>query len=293
MNLISKETILGFVGIGVMGESMVRNLMKDGYTVHIYTRTKSKALKLIEEGAIWEESVKGIAGNCTVIMSMVGYPIDVEEVYFGENGLLSNCKVGTTFIDFTTSTPSLAVKIDEYTKNNHLYSLDAPVSGGDIGAKTGNLTIMVGGEQKVFETMLPILNIVGTNVILQGNAGSGQHTKMCNQIAIASNMIGVCESLIYAKEAGLDEEMVLQSISAGAAGSWSLSNLAPRIIKGDFEPGFYIKHFIKDMQIAIDESKAMGLELLGLQLSKKLYDVLAENGEENRGTQALYKAYQK
>lgn len=293
MNLISKETILGFVGIGVMGESMVRNLMKDGYTVHIYTRTKSKALKLIEEGAIWEESVKGIAGNCTVIMSMVGYPIDVEDVYFGENGLLSNCKLGTTFIDFTTSTPSLAVKIDEYTKNNHLYSLDAPVSGGDIGAKTGNLTIMVGGEQKVFETMLPILNIVGTNVILQGNAGSGQHTKMCNQIAIASNMIGVCESLIYAKEARLDEEMVLQSISAGAAGSWSLSNLAPRIIKGDFEPGFYIKHFIKDMQIAIDESKAMGLELLGLQLSKKLYDVLAENGEENRGTQALYKAYQK
>lgn len=292
MKKISKETVLGFIGIGVMGKSMVRNLLQEGYIVHIYTRTKSKALKLIEEGAIWEDTVGDIARSCTVIMSMVGFPNDVEEIYFGENGIFSNCSEETVLIDFTTSTPSLAIKINNYAKNNNLYSLDAPVSGGDVGAKNGTLTIMVGGDNEVFEQVEQILNIVGKNVILQGNAGSGQHTKMCNQIAIASNMIGVSESLIYAKKSGLDQELVLQSISAGAAGSWSLSNLAPRVIKGDLEPGFYVKHFIKDMQIAIDESKAMGLELQGLQLSKKLYDILADNGEENSGTQALYKVYE-
>lgn len=291
MKKITKDSNLGFIGIGVMGESMVRNLLAEGYSVHIYTRTKGKALKLIEEGAIWEESVEELAGKCTIIMSMVGFPKDVEEIYFGENGLLKNCEERTTFIDFTTSTPSLAIQINEYAMNHGLSSLDAPVSGGDVGAKNGNLTIMVGGEKEVFENVLPILNIVGSNVILQGKAGSGQHTKMCNQIAIASNMIGVCESLVYARKAGLNQEQVLKSISFGAAGSWSLSNLAPRIIDEDFEPGFYIKHFIKDMQIAIDESKAMGLELVGLQLSKKLYDILAMNGEENSGTQALYKSY--
>lgn len=289
MQTISKNTKIGFIGIGVMGKSMSRNLLKAGYPVHIFTRTKEKALELVDEGAAWFDTTKDLAANCDVIMTMVGYPSDVEEVY---EGIFENAKEGTILIDFTTSTPTLAKEIYQKAKEKKMYSLDAPVSGGDIGAREAKLAIMVGGDEEVFQAVLPLFEVLGANIILQGGAGSGQHTKMVNQIAIASKMLGVCEALIYAKKAGLDLDNVLKSISTGAAGSWTLSNLAPRIVKGDFEPGFYIKHFIKDMRIAIHEAHAMGLELLGLQLAEELYSVLAEEGLGDKGTQALYKYYE-
>jgi 3-hydroxyisobutyrate dehydrogenase len=224
-------------------------------------------------------------------MTMVGYPHDVEQVYFGEGGILEQARPGTYVIDMTTSTPTLAQAIYEAAKQKGIHALDAPVSGGDIGAREGTLTIMVGGDEEVFLACKPILEHLGTNIILQGKAGAGQHTKMCNQIAIATNMIGVCEAMAYAKKAGLDPFRVLESIAKGAAGSWSLSNLAPRMLTGDFAPGFYIKHFIKDMKIALEEAERMNLPLPGLALAKSMYEELAQAGEENSGTQALYKRY--
>ena len=282
---------IGFVGIGVMGKSMVRHLLKAGYTVYVYNRTKEKAADLIEEGAHWCDSPKEMARTVDVVMTMVGYPHDVEEVYFGANGILTHAKEGTITIDFTTSTPTLAKRIYEEGKSKGIYVLDAPVSGGDVGAKEGRLAIMIGGDEEVYKACLPLFELLGKNIMLQGKAGSGQHTKMCNQIAIASNMLGVCEALAYAKKAGLHPEKVLQSISTGAAGSWSLSNLAPRMLQGDFEPGFYVKHFIKDMNIALAEAEELGLSAPGLTLARELYEQLMQDGEENSGTQALYKQY--
>ncbi|NUK28925.1 NAD(P)-dependent oxidoreductase [Parageobacillus sp. VR-IP] len=282
---------IGFIGLGVMGKSMARNLLKAGYPLLVYTRTKEKANDLIEEGAVWKETVAELAKEADVVITMVGYPQDVEEVYFGDEGILANAKEGTYVIDMTTSTPTLAKKIYQEAKKRNIYALDAPVSGGDIGARQGTLTIMVGGDEEVFSACKPILERLGTNIILQGKAGAGQHTKMCNQIAIASNMIGVCEALAYAKRSGLDPFKVLESISQGAAGSWSLSNLAPRMLSGDFKPGFYVKHFIKDMKIALEEAEKMNLQLPGLELAKSMYEELAKAGEENSGTQALYKRY--
>jgi len=287
--LTVENTVIGFVGTGVMGKSMVRNLIKAGYSVIVYNRTKEKASDLLDEGAKWADSPKEIAGKANVIITIVGYPSDVEEVYLGENGLIPNGKENTYLIDMTTSTPSLAVKIFNKAKEHNMKALDAPVSGGDIGARDGKLSIMVGGEEEDFSEVKPIFNVLGANIVFQGKAGSGQHTKMCNQITIASNMIGVCEAVIYAEKAGLDPKKVLMSISSGAAGSWSLSNLAPRMIDGDFNPGFYIKHFIKDMNIALQEAVNMGMDTPGLLLAKKMYAELAEHGEENSGTQALYK----
>lgn len=288
---MQSNKVIGFIGLGVMGKSMAANLLKAGFEVFVYTRTKDKASELLSEGAKWASAPKEIAQKADVIISMVGYPSDVEEIYLGENGLIENGKQGTHLIDMTTSTPSLAVKIAEEAKKRGMESLDAPVSGGDIGACDAKLTIMVGGSSEAFEAVLPIFDIIGSNVVHQGPAGSGQHTKMCNQIAIASNMIGVTEAISYAKKAGLDPDRVLRSISSGSAGSWSLSNLVPRMVEGDFEPGFYIKHFIKDMKIALDEAERMGMDAPGLSLSKSLYEGLAEAGEENSGTQALYKHY--
>jgi 3-hydroxyisobutyrate dehydrogenase len=282
---------IGFIGLGVMGKSMARNLLKGGYPLLVYTRTKEKANDLIEEGAVWKETVAQLAKEADVVITMVGYPKDVEEIYFGEEGILANVKESTYVIDMTTSTPSLAEKIYKAAKARNVYALDAPVSGGDIGAKEGKLTIMVGGDEEVFSACKPILERLGTNIVLQGKAGAGQHAKMCNQIAIASNMIGVCEALAYAKRSGLDPLKVLESISQGAAGSWSLSNLAPRMLAGDFQPGFYVKHFIKDMKIALEEAEKMNLQLPGLALAKSMYEELAKAGEENSGTQALYKRY--
>ncbi|HAM1800664.1 TPA: NAD(P)-dependent oxidoreductase [Listeria monocytogenes] len=282
---------IGFVGTGVMGSSMAGHLLEAGYEVLVYTRTKTKAEDLLEKGALWIKTPGELANKVDILISMVGYPKDVEELYLGENGFLENLAVGTVAIDMTTSSPALAKKMAEFGREKGIGVLDAPVSGGDIGAKNGTLAIMVGGSEDVFLKVKPIFDILGSSVILQGDAGAGQHTKMVNQIAIASNMIGVTEAIIYAEAAGLNPSSVLDSISGGAAGSWSLANLIPRVLKGDFSPGFFIKHFIKDMGIAISEAKQMGLELPGLTLAEKMYQTLAEQGLSEEGTQALIKYY--
>lgn len=289
MMQLPENTVIGFIGIGVMGNSMASHLINAGYRLVVYTRTQSKAEELIAKGAEWAATPKEVAEKANVIITMVGYPSDVKEVYLGENGIITNGQKNTYVIDMTTSTPTLAKEIYEEAKKHGMFALDAPVSGGDIGAKEAKLSIMVGGDEADFRTIEPIFQHLGTNIVYQGSAGSGQHTKMCNQIAIASNMIGVCEAVVYAEKAGLDPETVLKSISSGAAGSWSLSNLAPRMISDNFAPGFYIKHFIKDMNIALEEAKAMGMETPGLALAREMYAKLAEAGEENSGTQALYK----
>ncbi|EMV4736451.1 NAD(P)-dependent oxidoreductase [Listeria monocytogenes] len=282
---------IGFVGTGVMGSSMAGHLLETGYEVLVYTRTKTKAEDLLEKGALWIKTPGELANKVDILISMVGYPKDVEELYLGENGFLENLAVGTVAIDMTTSSPALAKKMAEFGREKGIGVLDAPVSGGDIGAKNGTLAIMVGGSEDVFLKVKPIFDILGSSVILQGDAGAGQHTKMVNQIAIASNMIGVTEAIIYAEAAGLNPSSVLDSISGGAAGSWSLANLIPRVLKDDFSPGFFIKHFIKDMGIAISEAKQMGLELPGLTLAEKMYQTLAEQGLSEEGTQALIKYY--
>jgi 3-hydroxyisobutyrate dehydrogenase len=290
---LKEDTIIGFIGLGVMGNSMAKNLLKAGYSLVVSSRTKEKAAETLALGAKWEDSPKKVAQVANIIITMVGYPSDVEEVYLGEDGIIANCSKNTYLIDMTTSTPTLAKRIFTEAIKVGVHALDAPVSGGDVGAREGKLAIMVGGEQNAFETVHPVLEALGTNIVYQGESGSGQHTKMCNQIAIASNMIGVCEAIIYAEKAGLSPETVLKSISSGAAGSWSLSNLAPRILQGNFEPGFYIKHFIKDMKIAIEEAEKLEIEIPGLMLAKKMYEQLAKQGEENSGTQALYKYWEK
>ncbi|WLR43174.1 NAD(P)-dependent oxidoreductase [Bacillus carboniphilus] len=282
---------IGFIGTGVMGKSMVSHLLKAGYTVNIHTRTKSKAQELIDKGAIWKDTVAEIAQTSELVMTMVGYPKDVEEIYLGSKGLIENLLPEAICIDLTTSKPSLAKKLSEIAKEQHVSILDAPVSGGDIGAKNGTLTVMVGGEEKVFQEVKPILEYFGENIILQGPHGAGQHTKMCNQIAIASGMIGVCEAMAYAEKSGLDPKQVLESITGGAAGSWSLSHLAPRMLEENYDPGFYIKHFIKDIEIAIEEADAMELFIPGLTLAKQLYEKLSHQGDEDLGTQALYKLF--
>ncbi|MGG1515338.1 NAD(P)-dependent oxidoreductase [Paenibacillus oryzisoli] len=277
------------IGVGVMGQSMAGHFLKNGYAVHVYNRTKSKADPLIAQGAVWQDTPGEVAAHSQIVITMVGFPSDVEEVYFGEQGILARAQAGATLVDMTTSSPMLAKRIYEEAQQRGLFALDAPVSGGDIGAREARLSIMVGGDREVFERMLPLFQFIGKNIVHQGAAGAGQHTKMCNQIAIASNMMGVVEALVYAERAGLDPQTVLKSIETGAAGSWSLSNLGPRMIGGDFAPGFYIKHFIKDMRIALESAAEMGVELPGLTLAKSLYDRLAAQGEGDSGTQALYK----
>ncbi|WP_211749765.1 NAD(P)-dependent oxidoreductase [Paenibacillus sp. Marseille-Q4541] len=291
MMLSPEQTAVGFIGTGVMGKSMAGHLQKAGYALHIYTRTAAKADDLIAQGATWHESPASLAASSDVIITMVGYPKDVEEIYLGENGIISNAPSGAYLIDMTTSSPQLAARIHEEASRRGLHSLDAPVSGGDIGARDAKLSIMVGGDKADFEAVKPIFELMGKNIVLQGSAGAGQHTKMCNQIAIASNMIGVSEALAYAKTSGLDPETVLKSIETGAAGSWSLSNLAPRMIADDFEPGFFVKHFIKDMGIALSSAKEMGLQTPGLALAKSLYEQLSEHGYDEKGTQILYQYY--
>ncbi len=283
---------IGFIGIGVMGKSMVRNLMNNGYEVSIYSRTKEKAIDVINEGALWCEDVKSCVKNKDVIITIVGYPRDVEEVYFGDNGVISSAKEGAYIIDMTTTSPKLATKIYEEAKEKNIFALDAPVSGGDIGAKNATLSIMVGGDSIAFEECRPIFQCLGTNIIYEGKAGNGQHTKMANQIALAGAIAGVCEAMTYAKKVGLDVETMLNSISKGAAGSWQMSNMAPRILKGDFEPGFFIKHYIKDMNIAADEAKNVSLDLNILNDVLEMYRGLEKNGLGDLGTQALIKFYE-
>ncbi|QTD42489.1 NAD(P)-dependent oxidoreductase [Sporosarcina sp. Te-1] len=283
---------IGFIGTGVMGASIVRHLLKAGHQVAIYTRTLEKALPLVEEGAILVASPKEAVAEAEIIFTMVGYPHDVEEVYFSDNGVFAGGSKGQVVVDMTTSSPTLSKRIAEEATRLEMHALDAPVSGGDVGARNATLSIMCGGDQDTFASVLPVLETFGSQIVYQGTAGAGQHAKMCNQIAIATNMIGVCEALAYGKKAGLDLETVLESISSGAAGSWSLSNLAPRMLRGDFEPGFYIKHFLKDMDIALQESDAMNLQLPGLSLARELYHELISEGYGSKGTQALYCAYQ-
>lgn len=291
MMISPATTKVGFVGTGVMGSSMAKHLLNGGYEVHVYTRTKEKAAELLELGMVWHDSPGELAAACGAIVTIVGYPSDVDAIYLGEGGIVQSAKPGTYLIDMTTSSPALAVRIHQAAAEEGLYSLDAPVSGGDIGARNATLSIMVGGDKPAFEAVSPLLSLMGKNIVLQGGPGAGQHTKMVNQIAIASNMIGVCEALVYAKHAGLELDNVLRSIETGAAGSWSLSNLAPRVIAGNFEPGFFIKHFIKDMGIALDAAAEMGIELPGLTLARELYGRLADAGLADKGTQALYLAW--
>ncbi|AZB42600.1 NAD(P)-dependent oxidoreductase [Bacillus sp. FJAT-42376] len=280
-----------FIGIGVMGKSMAGHLMDKGYSLSVYTRTKTKADELIKKGAIWADTVQEAAAEADFVITMVGYPHDVEAIYLGENGIIESAKTGAILIDMTTSKPSLAIRIADAARSRGLEAIDAPVSGGDVGAREAKLAIMAGGDRDAFEKCLPLFEAMGNNIVYQGPAGSGQHTKMSNQIAIASGMIAACEALAYAEKSGLDPENVLKSISTGAAGSWSLSNLAPRMLKGNFEPGFYVKHFIKDMKIAKEESESFGMKVPGLDLALSLYEKLEEMGEENSGTHALYKLW--
>ena len=281
---------IGFIGTGVMGSSMARNLMRAGYPVSVYTRTKKKAQALLDAGACWASSPAELSKEADVVISIVGYPKDVEEIYLGAAGVLS-VKKGGAVIDMTTSSPALAKKIFAAAKEKGVDALDAPVSGGDIGARDASLAIMVGGEKEAFERYRDIFAAVGKNVRYFGAAGSGQFVKMSNQIAIASNMLGVAEAMAYAKKSGLDAEAVQQTIAAGAAGSWSLTNLAPKMLAGDWAPGFFIKHFLKDMRIAIESAEEMGLDLPGLKLSKKLYDELSVRGMDDCGTQAIFRWY--
>ncbi|WP_342544643.1 NAD(P)-dependent oxidoreductase [Lysinibacillus sp. FSL W7-1291] len=282
---------IAFIGTGVMGASIIKHLIKNGHEVTVFTRTKEKAEPLVALGASWASSPAAAFKNRDIAFTMVGYPSDVEEVYFGQNGLFQTAEQGNVVVDMTTSEPSLAKRIYEHALSMGVEALDAPVSGGDIGAQNGTLSIMIGGDQATYDKVLPIMKHFGGNIVYQGEAGAGQHAKMCNQIVIASGMIGVCESLAYGLKAGLDLPTVLQSIASGAAGSWSLSNLAPRMIQGDFAPGFYVKHFVKDMKIALDESKKMGISLPGLSLAYDMYEKLIEEGYGDNGTQVLLKYY--
>ncbi len=291
MSLNSQNKVIAFIGLGVMGRSMAGHLLQAGFRVQVHTRTKQKAEELVRRKALWHDSPGAAARNAQVIFTMVGYPSEVETVYFGSDGILENATPGALLIDMSTSQPSLARRISEAAQRLGLAALDAPVSGGDVGAREARLSIMVGGSKEDFKNAHPLFELLGKNIVWQGEAGSGQHAKMCNQIAVAGTLVGACEALAYAKKAGLNPETVLQSISAGAAGSWTLSNLAPRILAGDFEPGFFVRHFLKDLDIALQEAKSMELELPGLDLAQRLYDRLMKEGHGFLGTQALYFLY--
>ncbi len=283
---------IGFIGIGIMGQSMVRNLMKAGYEVAVYNRTKSKADAVVAEGALWCDSAAQCAAGRDAVITIVGYPKDVEEVYFGEGGVIAHADPGTCLIDMTTTSPKLAVRIYENGKKKGLPVLDAPVTGGDAGAKAGTLTILVGGDQETFEKCRPLFEAMGKNIYYEGKAGNGQHTKMCNQIAIAGALSGACEALAYAKAVGMDPAHMLESISTGAAGSAQLSNVASRILKDDYAPGFFIKHFIKDMKLADEEAVNAGAHLGVLEYVLNMYQELETEGCGDLGTQALIKYYE-
>ncbi|HJE15196.1 MAG TPA: NAD(P)-dependent oxidoreductase [Lapidilactobacillus dextrinicus] len=283
---------IGFIGTGVMGTSMIKNLLKANYPVTVYNRTQAHAQAAIDAGATWAYTPAAVTRVSDVIITMVGFPQDVEEVYFGKHGIFSVVKSGQTLIDMTTSKPSLAKKIFATAVRKGINSLDAPVSGGDIGAQKGELTIMVGGSQGVFAKMLPIFHAMGKDVNIFGGAGSGQSTKMANQIMIAGTMTGLTEMLVYAKKANLDVEKVLKTVGGGSAANWSLSNYGPRILAGDYTPGFFAKHFLKDLRIALDEAKAMDLDLPATQRAEELYQQLVEVKKlGDDGTQALVKLW--
>jgi 3-hydroxyisobutyrate dehydrogenase len=281
------KTRVGWMGTGVMGKSMCGHLISKGYKVTVYNRTKAKAQSLLDAGATWAETPKQVAEKSDVVFAIVGFPRDVREVFLAPQGTLAGSRPGMVLVDMTTSEPSLAREIAEAASAKGVASVDAPVSGGDVGAKNATLSIMVGGGAEAVEAVRPLLECMGKTVVHQGPPGAGQHTKMVNQILIATNMIGVCEALLYGYKAGLDLKTVLQSVGGGAAASWSLNNLGPRIIDRNFEPGFFVEHFVKDMGIALDEAKRMNLALPGLALANQLYVAVQAQGWARKGTQAL------
>ncbi len=281
-----KNIKLGWIGLGVMGEPMCRHLLAAGYPMSVYTRSQKKANAALDVGALWCESPAEVVAQSDVVFTMVGLEQEVREVYFSANGLLSSEIMDKIFIDMGTTAPSLTLEIAQYVKQHGAHSIDAPVSGGDVGARNASLSIMAGGELDIIERVKALFDYLGS-VQVMGGAGSGQHTKMCNQITVAGTMIGVCEALLYAKHAGLDLETMVAAIRPGAAGCWTLDNLAARIISQDFTPGFMVDHFIKDLAIAVNEADMMGLELPGLSLAKSLYEKTRDIGHGKSGTQAL------
>lgn len=290
MGCMSKQKI-GFIGVGVMGASIVKHLLKDGYEVNVYNRTKSKADEVVSLGAIWQDTPKAVTIESDIVFTIVGYPKDVEEVYYSEDGIFAGATSEKILVDMTTSTPSLAQKIFATGRERKIEVLDAPVSGGDLGAKNGTLTIMVGGTKVAYQIVEPIFNVFSGKVKLQGAAGSGQHTKMANQIMIAGTMVGMSELLVYANAAGLELESVLDTVGGGSAQNWSLTNYAPRILIEDFTAGFFVKHFVKDLKIALAEAEKMDIQLPGTSLAKELYEKLENQGHGNDGTQALIKLW--
>ncbi len=285
--LISEQTPLGWIGLGVMGQSMCGHLLNKGYRLTVFTRTRDKAEALLAHGAVWADSPAHVAAQSRVICTMVGFPADVRAVYLEKDGILEGAAAGSICVDFTTTEPTLAQLIDQQARPKNIATIDAPVSGGDVGARNATLSVMLGGEAAAIAAVRPLLEVVGKNIVHQGPAGAGQHTKMCNQIVIAGTMIGVCESLLYGYKAGLDLETMLSSIRSGAAGCWTLENLAPRILKGNFDPGFFVDHFLKDMEIALQEARRMNLSLPGLALVHQLYTATKALGHGRCGTHAL------
>jgi 3-hydroxyisobutyrate dehydrogenase len=278
---------VGWIGTGVMGTSMCGHVLAAGYEVTVHNRTRARADSLVERGATWADTPADVAAASEITFSIVGYPADVREVLLGPDGVVGAAAAGSVVVDMTTSEPSLAEEIHTAAAARGVGALDAPVSGGDIGARNAALSIMVGGDQETFARVRPLFEVMGKTIVRQGGPGSGQHTKMVNQILIATGMIGVCEALLYGYRAGLDLETVMQSVSGGAAGSWSLTNYGPRMLSGDFEPGFFVEHFVKDMGIALAEARRMHLALPGLALAEQLYVALVAQGGGRKGTQAL------
>jgi len=287
INIAPGTTRIGWIGTGVMGSSMCSHLIDQGFSATIFSRTKDKSQPLLDKGAAWAATPKAVAAASDVVFSIVGFPSDVRQVLLGSEGALAGSKSGNVLVDMTTSEPSLAVEIAEAAQSKGVHSIDAPVSGGDVGAKEARLSIMIGGDKQIVDALNPCWNAMGKTIVHQGGPGAGQHTKMVNQTLIATNMIGVCEALLYGYKAGLDLPTVMQSVASGAAGSWSLSNLGVRVIDNNFDPGFFVEHFIKDMGIALSEAKRMGIALPGLALAHQLYLALQAQGHGRDGTHAL------
>lgn len=278
---------IGWVGTGVMGSPMCGHLVAKGHRIAVHNRTRSKAEGLLGQGAVWADSPGRAAAEADVVFSIVGFPEDVRQVYLGEGGIVESARPGAILVDMTTTEPSLAVEIARAASARGLHAVDAPVSGGDVGAREARLSIMAGGEEAIVCAIMPLFEAMGRNIVYQGPAGSGQHTKMCNQIVIAGTMIGVCEALVYGARAGLDLATMLGSIGKGAAGCWTLDNLAPRVVERNFGPGFFVEHFIKDMGIALAEARRMGLSMPGLALVHQLYLAVQAQGHGRLGTHAL------
>ncbi len=284
------NTRIGWIGTGIMGRPMCGHVLSGGYRTSIYNRTKSKAEELINKGAVWCTSPEEVAKNSDIIFTILGYPEDVREVYFGKEGIFTSMKSGTVLVDMTTTEPSLSIEIYNKAKDKGVYAVDAPVSGGDVGAINAKLSIMVGGDEEIVSSIIPLLKLMGHQIVYEGGPGAGQHTKVCNQITVGGVMTGICEALLYSYKAGLDPDTMIKTVCAGAASTWLMENLGPKIIDNDFKPGFFVEHFIKDLEIAIAECKRMNLDLPGLKLSMELYEKTRDLGYGKLGTQALFLA---